>query len=155
MAAMRDKRGSVFECVLSFSVISNASLSHARVYASFVFSYLREWFTTTFSHRLLTLESFQTSLSADHKIRCLAERSQLFSLSHKAIVWFQKSYTFTFMHLADAFIQSDSWCIHAIHIFVSICVPWESNPQPLRCSNHWATGTLYIDTLMCPFIVQI
>ncbi len=39
-------------------------------------------------------------------------------------------FTFTFIHLADAFIQSD---LLAIHIFVSTCVPWESNPQPLRC----------------------
>ncbi len=37
------------------------------------------------------------------------------------------------MHLADAFIQSDLQCIQAIHIFVSTCVPWELNPQPLRC----------------------
>ncbi len=41
--------------------------------------------------------------------------------------------TFTFMHLADAFIQSNLQCIQAIHFFVSACVPWESNPQPLRC----------------------
>ncbi len=50
--------------------------------------------------------------------------------------------TFTFMHLADAFIQSDLQCIQVIHIFfcVSTCVPWESNPQPFalltQCSNH-------------------
>ncbi len=37
------------------------------------------------------------------------------------------------LHLADVFIQSDLQCIQAIHIFVSTCVPWESNPQPLRC----------------------
>ncbi len=42
-------------------------------------------------------------------------------------------YTFTFMHLADAFIQSDLQCIQAIHVFVSMCVSWEPNPQPLRC----------------------
>ncbi len=30
------------------------------------------------------------------------------------------SFTFTFMHLADAFIQSDLQCIHAIH-FLSVC----------------------------------
>ncbi len=42
-------------------------------------------------------------------------------------------FTFPFMHLADAFIQSDLQCIQAIHLFVSMCVPWESNPQPLRC----------------------
>ncbi len=34
--------------------------------------------------------------------------------------------TFTFMHLADAFIQSNLHCIHAIHFFfVSMCVHWE------------------------------
>ncbi len=41
-------------------------------------------------------------------------------------------YIYTFMHLADAFIQSDLQCIQAIHVFCQ-CVPWESNPQPLRC----------------------
>ncbi len=40
---------------------------------------------------------------------------------------------FTCMHLADAFIQSDLQYIQAIHFFVSMCVPWELNPQPLRC----------------------
>ncbi len=32
------------------------------------------------------------------------------------------SITFTFMHLADAFIQSDLKCIQAIHLFLSVCV---------------------------------
>ncbi len=41
--------------------------------------------------------------------------------------------TFTFMHLADAFIQSDLQYIQVIHFLVSTCVPWESNPQPFRC----------------------
>ncbi len=35
--------------------------------------------------------------------------------------------------LAAAFIQSDLQCTQAIHILVSTCVAWESNPQPLRC----------------------
>ncbi len=39
--------------------------------------------------------------------------------------------TFTFMHLADAFIQSDSTFRLYIY-FVSMCVPWELNPQSLR-----------------------
>ncbi len=46
--------------------------------------------------------------------------------------------TFTFMHLADAFIQSDIQVIH--FFFVSTCVPWESNPTTFvlltQCSNH-------------------
>ncbi len=32
-------------------------------------------------------------------------------------------------------------------VFISMCVPWELNPQPFvlltQCSNHWATGTHY------------
>ncbi len=41
------------------------------------------------------------------------------------------------MHLADTFIQSDLQFIQTIHciyiyifFFVSMCVPWELNPQP-------------------------
>ncbi len=37
-------------------------------------------------------------------------------------------FTFTFMHLADAFIQSDLQCIQVIFILVCVC-PWELNPQ--------------------------
>ncbi len=36
------------------------------------------------------------------------------------------------MHLADAFIQNDLQYIQVIHFFVSMCVPWELNPQPLN-----------------------
>ncbi len=43
------------------------------------------------------------------------------------------TFTFTFMHLTDTFIQSDLQYIQVIHFLVSTCVPWESNPQPLRC----------------------
>ncbi len=38
-------------------------------------------------------------------------------------------FIYLFMHLADSFIQSDSVNI----LFVSMCVPWEMNPQPLCC----------------------
>ncbi len=48
-------------------------------------------------------------------------------------------YTFTFMHLADAFIQSDLQCIQTIHVFVSMCVPWESNPQPFALLTQCST----------------
>ncbi len=49
------------------------------------------------------------------------------------------------MHLADAFIQCDLQCIQSHTFIVSMCVPWELNPQPLQCNAmlyHWATGTL-------------
>ncbi len=45
---------------------------------------------------------------------------------------------FTFMHLADAFIQSDLQCIQVIHL-VSMCVPWELNPQPFALLTQCST----------------
>ncbi len=45
------------------------------------------------------------------------------------------------MHLADTFIQSDLKCIQAIHffLFVSLCVPWELNPQPFALLTQCST----------------
>ncbi len=40
------------------------------------------------------------------------------------------------MHLADAFIQSDLQYIQVIHLFVSMCVPRELNPQPFEMLTH-------------------
>ncbi len=67
------------------------------------------------------------------------------------------TFTFTFMHLADAFIQSDLQCIQAIHFFfISMCVPWELNPQPFalltQCSTtepqeHWLASVWMILSL--------
>ncbi len=48
----------------------------------------------------------------------------------------------TFMHLADAFIQSDLQCIQATHCFVffiTMCVPWELNPQPFALQTQCST----------------
>ncbi len=51
------------------------------------------------------------------------------------------THTFTFMHLADAFIQSDLHCIRVtvLHL-ISSCFPWESNPwstgKPLSTHKH-------------------
>ncbi len=46
------------------------------------------------------------------------------------------------MHLADAFIQSDLQCIQNIHyliFFISMCVPWELNPQPFALLRQCST----------------
>ncbi len=65
--------------------------------------------------------------------------ASLFSLRCHVILqksWNSPEAFITFMHLADAFIQSDlhiQQLIQAVHIFVSAYVPWESNQQPLRC----------------------
>ncbi len=42
-------------------------------------------------------------------------------------------YTFTFMHLADAFIQNDLQYIQVMH------VPWELNPQPFALLTQCST----------------
>ncbi len=59
--------------------------------------------------------------------------------------------TFTFMHLADAFIQRDLQLHSSYTFFISMCVPWESNPQPFalltQCSTtepHRNTYNVYI-----------
>ncbi len=49
------------------------------------------------------------------------------------------NFTFIFMHLADAFIQSDLQCIQAIHFFISMCVPWELNPRPFALLTQCST----------------
>ncbi len=65
---------------------------------------------------------------------------------------------FTFTYLTDAFIQSDS--VYSGYTFiVSMCVPWESNPQPFtvltQCSatepqehfcqkNKWVQIYIYL-----------
>ncbi len=43
-----------------------------------------------------------------------------------------------FMHLADAFIKSDFQCIQAIYL-LSVCVPWELNPQPFALLTQCST----------------
>ncbi len=67
---------------------------------------------------------------------CSERQRRVYSSSKQIICGTIRLITFTFMHLADAFIQRDLQCIQVIHFFVSICVPWESNPQPLPLSHR-------------------
>ncbi len=46
---------------------------------------------------------------------------------------------FTFMHLTDAFIQSDLQFHSGYTFVVSTCVPWESNPQPFALLTQCST----------------
>ncbi len=61
------------------------------------------------------------------------------TLSHSTMTKHTLAFNlFTFTFLADAFIQSRLIrliAIQAIQLFfyLSVCVPWESNPQPLYC----------------------
>ncbi len=58
-------------------------------------------------------------------------------------------FTFTFIHLADAFIQSDLQCIQAIHLYCQYVCSLGIEPRAFalltQCSNHWATGTPAIE----------
>ncbi len=45
----------------------------------------------------------------------------------------------TFMHLADAFIQSDLQLHSGYTFFISMCVPWELNPQPFVLLTQCST----------------
>ncbi len=44
------------------------------------------------------------------------------TLPSETFVHLSHDMTFTFMHLSDAFIQSDLQCIQAIHFFLSVHV---------------------------------
>ncbi len=46
--------------------------------------------------------------------------------------------THTFMHLADAFIQSDLQ-LYSGYTISLVCVPWESNPQPFALLTQCST----------------
>ncbi len=46
-------------------------------------------------------------------------------------------YIFTFMHLPDTFIQSFLFRLYIF--FVSMCVPWELNPQPFALLTQCST----------------
>ncbi len=69
-------------------------------------------------------------------------------------------FTFTFMHLADAFIQSDLQCIQAIHFFYQYVFSLGIEPTIFCAANamlyHWATGTLnsYPRRILEPWIVE-
>ncbi len=71
-----------------------------------------------------------------------------------AALYLTMTFTFTFMHLADAFIQSNLQCIQAIILF-PVCVFPELNPQPFvlltQCSTTEPQGH-YITTLQYNFI---
>ncbi len=55
-------------------------------------------------------------------------------------------FTFTFMHLADAFIQSDLQ-LHSGYTFSLVCVPWESNPQPFALLTQCSTTEPHRNTV--------
>ncbi len=61
------------------------------------------------------------------------------------------------MHLADAFIQSDLQCIQVIHL-LSMCVPWELNPQPFvlltQCSTTEPQEHDYISRLLLKYYMK-
>ncbi len=63
------------------------------------------------------------------------------------------SIIFTFMHLADAFIQSHLQLHSGYTFLISICVPWESNPQPfallMQCSTTEPHRNKFIIAFFC------
>ncbi len=66
-------------------------------------------------------------------------------------------FIFTFMHLADAFIQSDLQCIQALHLYCQYVCSLGIKPTTfallMQCSNHWATGTLLLSLLEIRVVV--
>ncbi len=57
----------------------------------------------------------------------------------------------TFTHLPDAFIQSDLQLHSGNTCFLSVCVPWDSNPQPFALLTQCSTTEPHRNT--CPRFV--
>ncbi len=55
---------------------------------------------------------------------------------------------FTFMHLADIFIQSDLQLHSGYTFLISICVPWESNPEPFALLTQCSTTEPHRNTFV-------
>ncbi len=45
----------------------------------------------------------------------------------------------TFMHLADAFIQTLIFTVLSGYTFFCMCVPWELNPEPFQLLTQCST----------------
>ncbi len=72
---------------------------------------------------------------------CVSESIQFSFPSVLCIFASDKFYsTFTFMHLADAFIQSELHSGYTFSQYVSMCVPWELNPQYFALLTHCSTA---------------
>ncbi len=75
------------------------------------------------------------------------------SASGRAATHKEFLYTFTFMHLADAFIQRVLQCIQAIWFYQYMC-SLGIEPTSFGAANamlyHWATGTLTFWTPVNP-----
>ncbi len=72
----------------------------------------------------------------------------------------KKAFTFTFMHLADAFIQSDLHCIQVtVFTFYQLLLSLGIEPMILAllapCSTIWATGKLVTFTEGITFILTV
>ncbi len=59
---------------------------------------------------------------------------------HQCAVFYLHLVIFIFMHLADAFIQSDLQCIQAIHLYCQYVCSLGIEPTTfallMQCSNH-------------------
>ncbi len=75
----------------------------------------------------------------------------MFNYLAKVLFYARVTFTFTFMHLADAFIQSDLHCIQVtVSTFYQLLLSLGIEPMILAsltpCSTSWATGKLNVDS---------
>ncbi len=69
--------------------------------------------------------------------RCVRDRAISCHYATCVDVQWNKGSCLTWIHLSDTFIQRDLQCIQAIH--VSVCVLWDSNPQPFVLLTQCST----------------
>ncbi len=77
-----------------------------------------------------------------------ADRQDLVSVSYR-----HTAVSFFFMHLADAFIQSDLQ-LHSGYTFSLVCVFWESNPQPFALLTQCSTTEPHRNTWLHDLVIM-
>ncbi len=124
-----------------------------------IFRQCRINFSTKFLvNRGLFLKSFVLTFHAQiSAYACLVNETHCFS---QIWVYISKSeLCFTFMHLAEAFIQSDLHCIQVtVFTFYQLLLSLGIEPMILAllapCSTIWATGKLFFTILTWYFTIQ-
>ncbi len=105
------------------------------------------WLKLAFNKHMVYLQSAKWFIVEAECVLLKIYILNFWKLCCKLIFYYDRvdMFTFTFMHLADAFIQSDLQCIQVMHV-LSVCM-CSLGIEPTtfalltQCSNHWATGT--------------
>ncbi len=140
----------------TFTKCMDAALAPLRLQTIRVLNYLDDWLILAHSRELVSrhrdivlshIHSLGLRMNAKKSVLLPSQRTVFLGVRLDSVQMQARlaparisdlTFTFTFMHLADAFIQSDLQ-LHSGYTFSLVCVPWESNPQPFALLTQCST----------------